>query len=177
MEIGITTTIPVEVVYAAGHTPVDLNNVFISAPDPQSLVRRAEHDGYPTSVCGWIKGIYATALERGIKTVIATVEGDCSQTQAMMETLEIQGIQIIPFGFPHDRDRELLRMQIEKLANRLGASWDDVIWWKARLDKIRQKTRLLDEMTWRDGKVTGFENHLWLVSTSDFNGDPDRFER
>ena len=27
--IGITTTVPSEVIFAAGHTPVDLNNIFI----------------------------------------------------------------------------------------------------------------------------------------------------
>ena len=29
----------------------------------------------------------------------------------------------------------------------------------------------LDRLTWKDGLVNGFENHLWLVSTSDFNQD------
>lgn len=177
MQIGITTTIPVEIVYAAGHVPVDLNNVFIASDDPQSLVRRAEQDGYPRNVCGWIKGIYATTLEVGIKTIIAAVEGDCSQTQAMMETLEMHGVKVIPFGFPYGRDRDLLELQLRKLAKRLGAEWSAVIEWKERLDGIRLKLRWLDELTWRDGKVTGFENHSWQISASDFRGDPDRFER
>lgn len=177
MEVGITTTIPVETVFAAGHTPVDLNNVFIASPDPQELVRRAEHDGYPRNVCSWIKGIYATALDRGFRTVIAAVEGDCSQTQAMMETFEMHGLDVIPFAFPYGRDRDMLRMQIEKLAGRLGAKWDDVLDWKRRLDAIRRKIVEVDELTWRDGKVSGLENHTWQISASDFWGDPSRFER
>jgi benzoyl-CoA reductase/2-hydroxyglutaryl-CoA dehydratase subunit BcrC/BadD/HgdB len=176
MEIGITTTIPVEVVYAAGYVPVDLNNVFIASDDPQEMVRRAEHDGYPRNVCGWIKGIYTTALDRGIKTLIAAVEGDCSQTQAMMETLEMKGIDIIPFGFPYGHDRDLLEMQLHKLAERLGADWQAVLEWKVRLDGIRRKIKQVDELTWQDEKVSGFENHLWQISASDFWGDPDRFE-
>ncbi len=32
--VGLTTTIPVEVVLAAGLTPVDLNNLFIADPRP-----------------------------------------------------------------------------------------------------------------------------------------------
>ncbi|MEN6371565.1 MAG: 2-hydroxyacyl-CoA dehydratase [Armatimonadota bacterium] len=176
MEIGITTTIPVEIVYAAGHVPVDLNNIFIAADDPQSLVVRAEHDGYPRNVCGWIKGIYGTALNKGIKTVIAAVEGDCSQTQAMMETLEMAGVEIIPFAFPYGRDRDMLAMQLRKLANRLDADWSEVYDWKSRLDGIRRKIWQVDELTWKDGKVTGLENHLWQVSASDFWGDPDKFE-
>jgi benzoyl-CoA reductase/2-hydroxyglutaryl-CoA dehydratase subunit BcrC/BadD/HgdB len=34
----------------------------------------------------------------------------------------------------------------------------------------------LDEMTHRTHQVTGSENHVFLVSSSDFGGDPDRFE-
>jgi benzoyl-CoA reductase/2-hydroxyglutaryl-CoA dehydratase subunit BcrC/BadD/HgdB len=33
----------------------------------------------------------------------------------------------------------------------------------------------LDDLTWQTGQVSGAENHLWLVSASDFNGDPARF--
>lgn len=176
MEIGTTTTIPIEIVYAAGDVPVDLNNIFIAADDPQEMVVLAEHDGYPRNVCGWIKGIYGTAVKMGIKTVIAAVEGDCSQTQAMMETLEMLGIEIIPFAFPYGRDRDILAMQLKKLAGRLGADWSEVYDWKSRLDGIRQKIWQLDELTWKDGKVTGYENHIWQISSSDFWGDPDRFE-
>jgi len=48
---------------------------------------------------------------------------------------------------------------------------------KKRLDKIRKKLIKLDELTWKENKVTGLENHLWLVNSSDFNGDPDDFEK
>lgn len=177
MEVGITTTIPVEAVFAAGHTPVDLNNVFVASPDPQELVRQAEHDGYPRNVCSWIKGIYSTAISSGIGRVIAAVEGDCSQTQAMMETFEMHGLEVIPFAFPYGRDRDMLRLQIEKLAARLGANWADVMDWKAQLDAIRLKLRELDLLTWRDGLITARENHTWQISASDFWGDPLRFER
>ena len=34
--VGFTTTIPVEVLLAAGQEPVDLNNLFIAAPLPAS---------------------------------------------------------------------------------------------------------------------------------------------
>lgn len=162
--------------YAAGHVPVDLNNIFITTDEPQELIRRAEYDGYPRNVCGWIKGIYSTAIEKGIKTVIAAVEGDCSQTQAMMETFEMMGIDVIPFSFPYGRDRELLTMHIQKLAKRLGAKWEDVILWKRKLDAIRMKLREVDELTWRDGKVSGLDNHIWQISSSDFWGEPDQFE-
>ena len=47
---------------------------------------------------------------------------------------------------------------------------------KTRLDQIRAKLVRLDELTWATNQISGKENHLWLVSSSDFNQDPDRFE-
>jgi benzoyl-CoA reductase/2-hydroxyglutaryl-CoA dehydratase subunit BcrC/BadD/HgdB len=175
-KIGITTTIPAEVVFAAGCIPVDLNNVFISSPDAAQLGAEAEYEGYPRNACGWIKGIYSTVRRTGIDTIIAVVEGDCSQTQAMVETLKMQGVEIIPFSFPYGRDRDLLRLQIGKLIERLGTNWEDSIAWKRRLDAIRRKIWQLDEATWREGTISSFENHYYQVSCSDFNGDPDAFE-
>lgn len=174
--IGITTTIPAEVVFAAGCVPVDLNNVFISSPNAASLIAEAEYEGYPRNSCGWIKGIYSTVRKTGIDTVIAVVEGDCSQTQAMVETLRMHGVEVIPFSFPYGRDRDLLRFQIEKLIERLGTSWDESVKWKHRLDAIRHKVWRLDEATWREDTINSFENHYYQVSCSDFNGDPDAFE-
>jgi len=38
------------------------------------------------------------------------------------------------------------------------------------LDKIRLRLAYLDELTWKHNKAGGFENHIWQVSSSDFNG-------
>ena len=61
--VGITTTIPSEIVYAAGLRPVDLNNRFITSDDPAKMVEDAEHAGFPRNVCSWIKGIYSAARD------------------------------------------------------------------------------------------------------------------
>jgi len=175
--IGMTTSIPVEAVFAAGCVPVDLNNVFITSPDPSALVAEAEYAGYPRNACGWIKGIYSVAARGDVDAVVAVVEGDCSQTQAMVETLQERGMEIIPFSYPYGRDRDMLRLQIEKLIEQLGATWDDTLAWKRRLDEIRRKVRKLDELTWQRGTISSFENHYYQVSCSDFNRDPDAFER
>jgi len=173
---GITTTIPVEVIYAAGCAPVDLNNVFITSDQAPELVADAEYEGYPRNTCGWIKGIYSVAKRGDVDAVIAVVEGDCSQTQAMMETLQMQGVELIPFAFPYGRDRDVLRLHIEKLMERLGTTWKASIEWKNRLDVIRRKVSRLDELTWTKGTVSSFENHYYQVNCSDFMGDPDAFE-
>lgn len=173
----MTTSIPVEAVFAAGCVPVDLNNVFITSPDPSALVAEAEYAGYPRNACGWIKGIYSVAARGDVDAVVAVVEGDCSQTQAMVETLQERGMEIIPFSYPYGRDRDMLRLQIDKLIERLGATWDDTLAWKRRLDEIRRKVRKLDELTWQRGAISSFENHYYQVSCSDFNRDPDAFEQ
>ncbi|MFZ5632614.1 MAG: 2-hydroxyacyl-CoA dehydratase family protein [Bacillota bacterium] len=174
-KVGITTTVPSEVIYAAGCIPVDLNNIFIRHDDPGGLVDRAELAGYPRNVCAWIKGIYSIALESGIRTVIAVTQGDCSNTHALMETLELAGLEIIPFAFPFDRDRDLLGLQLEKLMERLGVGWKEVDRTKAVLDEIRSRVHHIDEMTWRENRVSGWENHVFQVSCSDFEGDPEAF--
>ncbi|MBI2865601.1 MAG: 2-hydroxyacyl-CoA dehydratase [Chloroflexi bacterium] len=176
MRIGITTTIPIEVLFAAGHVPVDLNNVFINSPDPAELVDRAELDGYPRNICGWTKGLYATALHEGIKSMVFVTQGDCSNTQALMETLELRGVEVIPFAFPYDRDATLLRRHVEHLMARLGATWQDVKAATERLDQIRLKVHQIDRLTWQEGLASGRENHYFQVACSDFNGDPSAFE-
>ena len=177
MNIGMTTSIPVGAVFAAGCVPVDLNNVFISDPNPSALVAEAEYAGYPRNACGWIKGIYSVAARGDVDAVIAVVEGDCSQTQAMVETLEERGMEIIPFSYPYGRDRDMLRLQIEKLIERLGTTWDATLVWKRRLDEIRRKVRRLDDLTWQSAAISSFENHYYQVCCSDFNRDPDAFEQ
>jgi benzoyl-CoA reductase/2-hydroxyglutaryl-CoA dehydratase subunit BcrC/BadD/HgdB len=176
-EVGITTTIPVEVLLAAGVTPVDLNNRFITSPERSALVARAERDGYPRNVCGWIKGIYATVLQSGVRRIVAVTQGDCSQTHAMMETLQAQGVEVIPFAYPYDRDPDLLRVQIQRLAEHFGTTWEEAERVRCELLPLRRMLARVDELTWREGVVSGFENHSLLVSASDFEGDVEGFAR
>jgi benzoyl-CoA reductase/2-hydroxyglutaryl-CoA dehydratase subunit BcrC/BadD/HgdB len=176
-KIGITTTIPVEVVYAAGCVPVDLNNVFITDPDSRRLVEDAELAGYPRNVCAWIKGLYSTVLQnREIRAIIAVTQGDCSNTHALIETLQLVGVEVIPFAYPFDRDRDLLKLQIEKLMEYFKVDWQQVYQARKSLNKIRRKVWKIDELTWREEVVSNWYNHIYQVNCSDFKGDPDRFE-
>jgi benzoyl-CoA reductase/2-hydroxyglutaryl-CoA dehydratase subunit BcrC/BadD/HgdB len=174
--VGFTTTIPLEVLIAADMKPVDLNNIFITGGRSRQLVEDAEMEGFPRNVCGWIKGIYASIRESGINEVVAVTEGDCSYTKALMEVLFTEGIKVIPFAYPHSRDVESLRSEIEKFMRHFNVVWDEVTRAKKRLDGIRLKIREIDLLTWRNNLVSGAENHYYQVSASDMNGDPDRFE-
>ena len=175
--IGFTSTIPVEIIIAAGLKPVDINNLFIGSDSPERLVRQAESAGFSHNICAWIKGIYSSVLEYGLKNVIAVTGGDCSNTIALAEILARRGVRITPFDYPLNRNRDFLTAQMENLRLTLSTGWDDIEAAKIRLDGIRSKLKELDRLTFQENVVTGFENHIFLVSSSDFRSDPDLFEK
>ena len=174
--IGITTTVPIEVLLAAGYRPVDLNNVFISDPDPERLVNIAERVGFPINCCTWIKGIYGVVMEQGIDTVLCVTTGDCSNTIMLMEVLKLKGLNVIPFAYPHHPDALSMQNCLESLAETLGTTVETAVDIRKELEKARRLAHKLDELTW-NGNASGWENHFWLVSTSDFMGDLDEYER
>ena len=177
LKVGFTTSIPVEVLVAAGVVPVDLNNVFITSPDPARLVAQAEQAGLPRTVCGWVKGIYAAALAADdLAAIIAVTQGDCSNTHALIELFQYQGKRVVPFAYPYDRSQAALAVEVEKLLRIFGVTYGEALEAKRRLDRIRSTLLRLDELTWKEGKVSGEENHRFLVSASDFNGDPEHFQ-
>lgn len=177
MRIGITATIPVEVILASGNIPVDLNNVFITSGDPGALVASAEGNGMPHCLCAWIKGVYAAAFEAGIDKVVAVTGGDCSNTVAMAEVLAFRGMDLLRFSYPIERSRKELAEEMEILMRKLSTNWQDVEALRHRLKEVRRKLSVLDRMTYRENLVTGRENHLFLVQSSDFGGDPVAFEK
>ncbi len=173
--VGFTTTIPLEILVAAGRRPLDLNNVFITDPDPQRLIDEAEMAGFPRNICGWIKGLYGVTLQRGIGEIIAVTEGDCSNTRALMEVLSLHGVATVPFAYPGDRSPETLAHAIDKLARHFGATPGRIEEARRRLDAVRAKVHEVDRLTWEENRVTGEENHYFQVCTSDMNGDPETF--
>ncbi len=176
-KVAFTTSIPVEVVFAAGMLPVDLNNVFITGMDPDKSIERAEGAGFPRNTCAWIKGIYSSILDsKDIGAIVGVVEGDCSNTRALLEVLASGGIESIPFSYPNSRDYLELKTEINKLCSGFDVDMDACLKVKEELDRVREKLVYLDELTWKHNKATGFENHIWQVSSSDFNGDYNKFE-
>lgn len=174
--IGFTTSLPVEVLYAAGHTPIDLNNIFLSM-DSSELIHKAELFGFPRTICSWIKGNFSAALSTQLDEVIGIVQGDCSNSNSLLEMIKEEGIPVYRFSFPSLRDYHQLDLEIQALESHYEVSRKQTLEVKARLDQIRAKLVYLDELTWLQRKVSGKENHLWLVNSSDFQGNPDQFER
>ena len=175
--VGFTTTIPVEVIFAAGLRPCDLNNIFVSDPDPQHFIALAEKEGFPKSMCNWIKGLYGVIRESDIDTVIAVMEGDCSNTRALAEILSYRGVRIVPFSFPYDRDGETLAREIEKLGLAFNVDKERLHETDAGLQTVRGSLAQIDRMTWQNRVVTGQENHLWQLCASDMEGDYREYGR
>jgi len=176
-KIGITTTVPVEILLAAGYQPVDLNNVFITTPSPERLINIAERAGFPLNCCSWIKGIYGACLEHKIDTVLGVTTGDCSNTVMLMEVLKLKGIKTIPFAYPDRPDARLMQYALEGLAKTLNTTLPAAEQVKEELKPGRRLALKLDELTWKQGVASGYENHLWLVSTSDFNQDYHSYQK
>jgi len=176
-KIGITTTVPIEILLAAGYQPVDLNNVFITDPTPERLINIAERAGFPLNCCSWIKGIYGVCLDYAIDTVLCVTTGDCSNTIMLMEVLRLKGINVVPFAYPDKPDIQQMQHALKTLAEALGTSLDAAEKVRAELKPCRHLALKLDELTWREGLVSGWENHLWLVSTSDFNQDHHKYHQ
>lgn len=174
--IGFTTTIPVEVVFACGHTPCDLNNIFVTDDNPMQYLERAERDGFPKSMCNWIKGIYGVVMKKGVDAVITVMEGDCSNTQALAEILRYKGIRTVPFSYPFDRDREVLQREIEKLKIAFSVKNERLNIIEKELNGVRSTLDIIDHMTWDKNLVSGYENHLWLVRASDMIGDYKKYD-
>lgn len=175
--VGITSTIPVEIIFSAGLRPLDLNNAFITSDRPGALISQAEAAGFAHNTCAWIKGIYSTVMNKGLDKVVAVTGGDCSNTIALGEVLERRGVRVIHFDYPFSRDGKALWEQMDRLRGFFSTSWQEIETTRSRLDSIRRKLRRVDELTYLDNVATGWENHFYLVNSSDFMGDPDEFER
>lgn len=174
--IGITTTVPIEVIIAAGHTPVDLNNIFVTNDNYSKYIDKAERDGFPKSMCAWIKGLYGVCMEEDIDTIVGVHEGDCSNNKSLNEILLRKGIDVIPFSYPGSRKIEDVTKEINELINYFGVSLEEVEEVRNQLNQIRNLGIELDQLTYKENKATGFENHLNQLCMSDFNGDFPKYK-
>jgi benzoyl-CoA reductase/2-hydroxyglutaryl-CoA dehydratase subunit BcrC/BadD/HgdB len=175
--IGITTTVPVEVIFAAGLYPIDLNNSFIGADQPAVLVEEAESIGFPRNCCAWVKGIYAACRRNNIRRVVGVLRGDCSNTLALLDILESDGVATVEFAYPSERRPDCVRLAITEFAERLGTTLEAAEECRKALEPIRDLLVEVDRLAWQTGQVTAEEAHEWLISSSDFRGNPDDFGR
>ncbi|WDV46998.1 2-hydroxyacyl-CoA dehydratase [Clostridiaceae bacterium M8S5] len=176
-KIGITTTVPIEVLLAEDYKVIDLNNEFITSDDYHHYIDIAEKDGFPKSLCAWIKGIYGVCIEKGIKEIVGVIGGDCSNTKSLVEVLKNKGIKIYPFSYPTNRRLSLVKNEIDNFTKLFGENSKKIEEIRKELGEIRDLAIDIDKLTYIDNKATGFENHLYQISLSDFNGDILEFKK
>jgi len=176
--LGFTTTIPVEVVLAAGYQPVDLNNVFIADPKSARMVEDAEITGFPRSCCAWIKGIHAAVATmqssaHPLDLFVAVTEGDCSNARVLKEIIETSTkFPTYLFSYPQSRSLRSLRTEISRFSSFLGTTLGAAEEMRRSLLPLRKMLERFDELSWHyPGIISGLENHLILVSASDFGGN------
>ena len=173
--IGFTSTIPVEVIFAAGAVPVDINNLFAAAPDPVQYVQSAKQKGFPDTTCSWICGLYSAVLDNDIDTVVGVTGGDCAETIALIEVLAARKKHIVPFAYPHSRSREDIILSIRKFAAAMGTTLDAACVYKTKLDRIRRRVAYLDMLLYKENKGNSSDVQLAELCCTDFLGDPDIF--
>ena len=180
---AFTTTIPVEIILASGYKPLDLNNIFVTAENPSALVEKAEFSGFAGSSCAWIKGLYSvlvsSAYNKDFDVFIAVTEGDCSNAKVLEQIVAAEtGIRTFIFNFPYFREIEKMRSEISRFAEFMGTDYASCVRTWKELASLRRKLKIIDETSYLfPGSVTGEENHLFLVSSSDFCGDPVEYEK
>ena len=175
-KIGITTTVPIEVLIATGYEVIDLNNIFVCSKDYSKYIDKAEKEGFPKSCCAWKKAMYSVVLEEGLEEIVGVTEGDCSNTKALEEVLSMKGIKVYPFAYPQSHKLEDIKKSIDEFMKLFNVSIEQVEDVRERLNAVRASIIRLDELTYKEGKTSGFENHLYEVSASDFNSNVDKFQ-
>lgn len=175
-KIGFTTTIPVEIILAAGCMPVDLNNIFITDENPSAMADMAEDEGLPRNLCAWIKGIYSAVRRGGVDEVVAVTQGDCSNSHALAELFINSGVKVHTFSYPFEKENRYaaLREEMKRFAGSIGTTLEKAEKYTEYTNPVRRKLAELDRLT-SEGFVTGEENHIWLVTSTDFNTDLEKY--
>ena len=87
-KIGITTTVPIEILLAAGYQPVDLNNIFVADSNPQLL---------EDNIRSWneLKEFFSNRLMKEIPVIFALNKRDIIpriDKSKFQEALQLDGI-------------------------------------------------------------------------------------
>jgi len=175
-KVGFITTIPVEILLAAGKLPVDINNVFVSADSPGEMINQAEDVGFPRNYCSWIKGTYAAIMASGIKTLIVVGEGECSGSFKQSEILTSKGVSCVSFSYPQSQQDNEMQLEIQKLMDYFNVTDADISRVLPSVHRVRAKLKKLDTLTYNELNISSAESHIWLISSTDFNGDIHSFE-
>lgn len=177
--VGLFSTVPVEVILAAGMVPQDVNNLFITNPDPGYLLRAADEAGVPRNLCAWTRGLYGATVANNLKAVVVVPCGDCSNNVTMAELLGRMGVRVIRFNYPvpGSDERGHLERELVELARKLGTTMaaSSAMW--EELKPVREMLRRVDVEGVAGGSIPAATARLLLLESTDFNGNPQLFSR
>jgi predicted CoA-substrate-specific enzyme activase len=172
--VGISSTVPIEVIYSGGFVALDLNNIFISSPSPLELLKKSTEFA-PRAVCSWTRGVLAAAVFLKLKNAVIVTEGDCAHTIPITDILAYRNMNVFSFEYPLNHDFNRLKNEIDRFIEYYKTDISSCEKIKEEFDRCRAVLKKIDDLTYKELKVSGFENHLNLVSASDFNCDPVLF--
>ena len=90
----------------------------------------------------------------------------------LAEILASEGITVHPFSYPLSRRPEDLARELARFAERMGTTVAAAEAEKERLDDVRRRASLVDELA-VEGRVKSGDLFAALLATTDFLGDPE----
>jgi hypothetical protein len=162
--IGITALVPPEVVYASGNEPSDLNNYV-----PTSKLTPVD------KLCAWTAIWRDLVLSKKIEVdkLVVVAGGDCYNAIVDGEKIELSGIPTHYFMYPFDRSKELMKGQVNSLADFLGGIKD-----RTKFRVIKELKRLALKLDRRriEGKIPAEDAFSIQVTGSDLQGDLEKYK-
>ncbi|RMF45570.1 MAG: 2-hydroxyacyl-CoA dehydratase, partial [Deltaproteobacteria bacterium] len=169
-----TSPIPLEILLATGREPVDLMRLFLQDSEPRHLLEEAHLAGMTPDAPLIDRALYGTVLARGIREVIVAAVAD-RPTRDLADLLARHDVRVTWFGWPADRSRESLALEIKKLARHFGAVPVDIDRSLRHLGRVRERLRELDRLVWQEERLE--PSQVWHVqlAAADMRAEPERY--
>lgn len=177
--VGIFSTLPIEVLLAAGRRPVDVNNLFVTHPDPSLFLRRADSAGLPRALCAWTRGLLGAVISWELQTVVVVPQGDCSNNTTLAALLERLGIRVLEFNFPVAplRRRERMGYELDAFRRALSVSREKLDETFESMRPVRGLLEKMEALCWAERRLPGTQARHFLLQSTDMGGDPKLFSR
>jgi len=174
--IAIFSTCPIEILYAAGLVPRDINNLFVTHERPESLLAEAEAAGIPPTVCTWTRALLGTTVAHRFPKALVVVRGDCANNAIVGRLLLPPSVEVIEFSYPQSNsDRPGLRKALRSLMRRLNVAPTQVDAVFERFRPIRQMLLQIDQLA-AQGRIPAPVARFCLLDSTDMGGDPDKYQ-
>ncbi len=165
VKIGITALVPPEILYAYGHSSLDVNNFVPSSPLKPKV-----------KLCAWTAIWREMIIRKEIELdgLIVVASGDCYNSVVDGQKVASFGYPVTYFFYPFDGDPKEMERELEKLSLFLGEEKNESIYDK--IYELKKKSMELDEKRWK-GEIWGKDLFPLLVSFSDLGGNISTMQR